>query len=105
MKAWIGCTGWLYRSWKGYFYPEGLPTARWFEERYAKIFRTVYVRFHGVHRWYHHDYSDAELKAWARRIRTSGAREAWLYFNNDVGARAPANAQTLMRIWGRSGRA
>jgi uncharacterized protein YecE (DUF72 family) len=55
----------------------------------------VYVRLHGPVRWYRHDYSDAELRKWAERIKTSGAKKAWIYFNNDYSARAPKNANTL----------
>jgi uncharacterized protein YecE (DUF72 family) len=38
----IGCSGWSYATWKGDFYPKGLPQARWLE-RYAEIFDTVEV--------------------------------------------------------------
>jgi uncharacterized protein YecE (DUF72 family) len=240
MKAWVGCTGWLYKGWKGQFYPQDLPVSRWFTDHYLKFFRTVelgstfygipttstvegwerkapagfrytlkvnrmithikkfhgterlvrdfyrfgdilggkmgcflfqlppflrfepdrlarildqlddrwvnvlefrdsswwtdevraalqkrrvsfctvsapglpddvvrtsddlYVRFHGVRRWYDHDYGAAALKSWAARIRTSGARRAWIYFNNDVHARAPRNAKSLERILNRA---
>jgi len=36
----IGCSGWVYKHWRGLFYPEGLPQKRWFE-RYAEEFATV----------------------------------------------------------------
>jgi uncharacterized protein YecE (DUF72 family) len=65
----------------------------------------LYVRFHGVRRWYDHNYSDAALKSWAMRIRASGASQAWIYFNNDVRARAPHNARTLDRMLGRQSKA
>jgi uncharacterized protein YecE (DUF72 family) len=38
----IGCSGWVYRHWRGVFYPEGLPQKRWFE-RYAEDFGTVEI--------------------------------------------------------------
>src|SRR4051795_7192326 len=38
----IGCSGWVYRHWRGTFYPEGLPQKRWFE-RYAEEFDTVEI--------------------------------------------------------------
>jgi uncharacterized protein YecE (DUF72 family) len=38
----IGCSGWSYRSWRGRFYPEGLPARRWLAY-YAKTFDTVEV--------------------------------------------------------------
>ena len=31
----VGCSGWVYKHWRGIFYPEGLPQKRWFE-RYAQ---------------------------------------------------------------------
>lgn len=55
----------------------------------------VYVRLHGPKHWYRHDYSNEELKVWAERIRASGAKRAWIYFNNDFSAHAPRNAKTL----------
>jgi uncharacterized protein YecE (DUF72 family) len=58
----------------------------------------VYVRLHGPERWYRHNYSDDELLKWASRIKDSGARRAWIYFNNDYDAHAPRNAKTLHRM-------
>ncbi|MET3972845.1 DUF72 domain-containing protein [Bradyrhizobium sp. S3.9.1] len=58
----------------------------------------VYVRLHGPERWYRHNYSDDELLKWARRIKESGAKRAWIYFNNDYDAHAPRNAKTLHRM-------
>ena len=62
----------------------------------------VYIRLHGPKRWYRHDYSKAELAVWAERIRASGAKRAWVYFNNDNDAHAPRNALTLRRLLGRA---
>ena len=61
----------------------------------------IYVRLHGPKRWYQHDYSKAELAIWAGRIKASGAKRAWVYFNNDNDAHAPKNAVTLRRMLGR----
>lgn len=58
----------------------------------------LYVRFSGVQRWYRHDYTRAELAAWAERIVASGAREAWIYFNNDRDGHAVKNALMLRRM-------
>ncbi|MDB6092760.1 MAG: hypothetical protein JWM32_322 [Verrucomicrobia bacterium] len=55
----------------------------------------IYVRFHGRSRWYRHDYTTEELTAWAQRIANSGAREAWIYFNNDREGFAIKNALDL----------
>jgi len=38
----VGCSGWVYRHWKGGFYPEGLPQKSWFTH-YASQFDTVEV--------------------------------------------------------------
>ena len=38
----IGCSGWLYKHWKGVFYPTELPQARWFDF-YASRFDTVEI--------------------------------------------------------------
>jgi uncharacterized protein YecE (DUF72 family) len=57
----------------------------------------IYIRFHGTARWYRHDYSAEELAVWTRRIRESGARHVWAYFNNDREAYAIANARELIR--------
>jgi uncharacterized protein YecE (DUF72 family) len=42
MTLLIGTSGWQYRSWRGPFYPEGLPQTRWLEH-YAGRFQTVEV--------------------------------------------------------------
>lgn len=56
----------------------------------------IYARLHGRSRWYRHDYSDEELNDWATKIVNSGAREAWIYFDNDNEAYAPKNAHQLI---------
>ncbi|MCU1452506.1 MAG: hypothetical protein JWN46_652 [Acidimicrobiales bacterium] len=38
----VGCSGWIYRDWRGIVYPEGLPQRRWFEH-YATLFDTVEI--------------------------------------------------------------
>jgi uncharacterized protein YecE (DUF72 family) len=58
----------------------------------------VYIRFHGVARWYRHDYSHDELMAWAGRIRNVQAKRVWTYFNNDFGGHAVRNAAMLAKI-------
>jgi uncharacterized protein YecE (DUF72 family) len=59
----------------------------------------VYVRFHGPDRWYNHDYTKTELRTWADRVRASGARRVWAYFNNDRDAHAVKNARQLRRLF------
>jgi uncharacterized protein YecE (DUF72 family) len=58
----------------------------------------IYVRFHGVDRWYRHDYSHLELTDWARRIREAHAKRVWIYFNNDLNGYAIKNATMLAEI-------
>lgn len=58
----------------------------------------IYIRFHGVDRWYRHDYSRDELADWARRIRKVQAKRVWIYFNNDFDGYAVKNATTLGEI-------
>jgi uncharacterized protein YecE (DUF72 family) len=60
----------------------------------------TYVRFHGIKRWYRHDYSNEELASWAARIKASGAKTTWIYFNNDYNAYATKNARQLSRLLG-----
>jgi uncharacterized protein YecE (DUF72 family) len=36
----VGCSGWLYKDWRGIVYPESLPQRRWFEH-YTTLFDTV----------------------------------------------------------------
>src|SRR5262245_55484837 len=38
----MGTSGWVYKDWRGIFYPAGLPTSRWFAH-YASQFDTVEV--------------------------------------------------------------
>jgi uncharacterized protein YecE (DUF72 family) len=38
----IGCSGWVYKHWRGILYPEGLPQRLWFD-RYTQDFDTVEI--------------------------------------------------------------
>ena len=58
----------------------------------------IYLRMHGAQNWYKHDYSKSELADWAERIRASGAKRSWVYFNNDYEAHAPKNARSMHRL-------
>ena len=58
----------------------------------------IYIRFHGVKRWYRHDYTTEELQVWARRIGESKAKTVWAYFNNDRDGHALKNARDLSRL-------
>jgi uncharacterized protein YecE (DUF72 family) len=57
----------------------------------------VYIRFHGIKKWYRHDYTEEELSVWTTRIEQSGARRVWGYFNNDREGYAIKNARELLR--------
>lgn len=58
----------------------------------------IYIRFHGVNRWYRHDYSHDELTEWAFKIRSVEAKRVWIYFNNDFDGYAIKNATMLGKI-------
>ena len=62
----------------------------------------IYLRFHGITRWYRHDYTDEELAIWTERIQSSGAKRVWIYFNNDRDGFAIKNARTLLAQLGQS---
>jgi uncharacterized protein YecE (DUF72 family) len=64
----------------------------------VKTADVLYVRFHGTKRWYRHDYTNAELEIWAKRIRASGASRVYAYFNNDRDGYAIKNARALLRM-------
>jgi len=57
----------------------------------------IYIRFHGITKWYRHDYTKVELAVWVERIRASGAAQVWAYFNNDREGNAIRNARELLR--------
>jgi uncharacterized protein YecE (DUF72 family) len=38
----VGCSGWVYRHWRGPVYPADLPAKRWFEH-YARLFDSVEI--------------------------------------------------------------
>ena len=59
----IGCSGWYYWHWKGLFYPEDLPSARWFDH-YANKFRTVELNA-PFYSWP----TVATVKTWVRQAR------------------------------------
>lgn len=57
----------------------------------------VYIRFHGTKNWYRHDYTREELEVWTQRVRESGCKRVWAYFNNDREAYAIQNAKEFGR--------
>ncbi len=63
----------------------------------------VFLRFHGLAGGAYHDYTDDELRPWARQLVRAARRgiPAFVYFNNDLNTRAPLNARALMQLVGR----
>ena len=41
-RAYVGCSGWMYKDWRDIVYPTGVPQRRWFEH-YATLFDTVEI--------------------------------------------------------------
>jgi len=66
-------------------------------DQLVKTADDVYLRFHGTKRWYRHDYTKQELSVWVNRVRESGAKRVWVYFNNDREGFAIKNARELIR--------
>ncbi|WP_407571379.1 DUF72 domain-containing protein [Deinococcus altitudinis] len=79
----------------------------------------MYVRLHGSQALYSSGYTRPELQDWERRIRAwsagnapadmrtvngpprlSGPQDVYVYFDNDIGAHAPADAATLRGLLG-----
>jgi uncharacterized protein YecE (DUF72 family) len=58
----------------------------------------TFVRFHAGTRGRRGNYSEAELQAWAERIRAWPVEESFLYFNNDWEGFAPRNALRLRAL-------
>ena len=62
---------------------------------------TAYMRLHGSKNWYQHNYSDDELHMFANRICeyiNSGAKQVFVFFNNDFHGYAPNNALRLIEL-------
>lgn len=58
----------------------------------------AYLRLHGHEQWYASDYSADDLHRIAeliRRLGERGARDVYVFFNNDIGGYAPANGLDL----------
>ncbi len=58
----------------------------------------TFVRFHAGSRGRRGNYSEAELREWATRIRSWPVTESYIYFNNDWEGFAPRNATRLRRF-------
>lgn len=72
-----------------------------FPEEMIVTGKVGYLRMHGKgKKWYDYNYSKEELRSWKKKIENCGAEEVYVYFNNDIGANAPANAKELMELFG-----
>lgn len=62
---------------------------------------TAYIRLHGRDSWYDYNYSAHELSELSELAKTSvqkGAKEVYIFFNNDTNAYAPKNALRLKEL-------
>lgn len=76
-------------------------TFPYFEELTADL---VYVRLHGSAQLYVGSYSDADLDAWAAKVRVwSRDHDVRVYFDNDTDAVAPRDAVRLVSALRRDG--
>lgn len=56
----------------------------------------TYIRFHGPGTLYASEYTEDQLEKWAKKIKIYQKKyDVFAYFNNDVKAYAPKNAETL----------
>lgn len=60
--AHVGCSGWVYRDWRGAVYPESLPQARWLGE-YARRFGTV-----ETNSTFYRLPTERAVRAWAEQV-------------------------------------
>ena len=65
---------------------------------FVKTADDVYIRFHGREKWYKDNYDAAALGAWAKKVKASGVKRVWAYFNNTYDGDAPNNAATFARL-------
>ncbi len=57
----IGCSGWVYKDWRGSFYPEKMPQRLWLEH-YSSVFGTV-----EINNTFYRLPSEAAVKGWAEQ--------------------------------------
>ncbi|MGH3072222.1 MAG: DUF72 domain-containing protein [Gaiellaceae bacterium] len=75
----------------------GRPEVRSFQSHELTADWTL-VRFHYGARGRRGNYSESELREWAKRIRSWPVEESFLYFNNDREGFAPRNALRLREL-------
>ena len=59
---------------------------------------TLYYRLHGNQQLYSSAYTTAELHKLDKKVKATDAKQAFIYFNNDIGASAIYNARELKDI-------
>jgi uncharacterized protein YecE (DUF72 family) len=67
----------------------------------SKVIKTcdfVYMRFHGRTKLFASNYTNKELKDWAKTLKSLKAKEIFAYFNNDANAYAADNAEYLKKL-------
>ncbi|MBR9999501.1 MAG: DUF72 domain-containing protein [Cyclobacteriaceae bacterium] len=75
----------------GLAYQDVFPSSQW-----------IYLRLHGADKWYDYMYEEKELKEFRDRILEIKPDQAFVFFNNDVGAQAPKNAGELVEMFRKS---
>jgi uncharacterized protein YecE (DUF72 family) len=90
-RVWIGCSGYVYKHWKGGFYPQDLPTSKWLAY-YARFFPTV--ELNNTHYMLP---SEKTFEGWRDVILrfADEGRTVYIYFNNDPEGFAVRNALEL----------
>ena len=83
-----------YRWYSRIVHGAGLPLVETVTSNY------VYLRLHGGELLYGSNYSEKELKEWAKKIENwkSKGKDIFIYFNNDAYGFAILNALTLKKL-------
>jgi uncharacterized protein YecE (DUF72 family) len=77
MTTYIGCSGYYYREWKGAFYPQELPSAKWLQY-YAQHFNSIEINstfykaptLKSLGKWYKDTPSDFAFTVKANKLFT-----------------------------------
>lgn len=59
----------------------------------------VYLRLHGKYKWYDYLYDESELKEFRDHMENVNPDQAFVFFNNDIGAQAPRNARQMVNLF------
>ncbi len=108
---------------EGYRYSIEFRDPSWFREEVYKILKThnislcntsspkidkifevtasfLYIRFHGIKKWYNYNYTKEDLLPWAKFIKDNllKGKDAYAYFNNDASGYAIENTMYLKKL-------